>query len=152
MKLAEALIMRADAQNRIEQLRMRLNSNAQVQEGNAPAENPQHLLAEFERTAAELTHLIQRINGTNAVTVLADNQTLADALALRDVLKLRQGVYRGLAQAALVSVNRYSRSEIRSQSSVDVAEIQTLADNLAREHRELDAQIQAANWLTELIE
>lgn len=152
MKLAEALILRADAQKRIEQLRTRLNSNAQVQEGSMPAENPQHLLAEFERTASELLGLIQRINATNATTVLDSGATLADALAQRDVIKLKQGVYRGLAQSALVSVSHFSRSEIRSHRTVDVAEIQALVDNLGREHRELDAKIQAANWLTELLE
>ena len=40
MKLAEALIERADLQRRLEQLKQRLNQNAQYQEGEEPAEEP----------------------------------------------------------------------------------------------------------------
>jgi hypothetical protein len=37
MKLAEALILRADNKKRFEQLRQRLMNNAKVQEGDKPA-------------------------------------------------------------------------------------------------------------------
>ena len=43
MKLAEALILRADCQKRIAQLKSRLLVNAKVQEGDAPAETPREL-------------------------------------------------------------------------------------------------------------
>ena len=46
MKLAEALIWRADAKKRLEQLKTRLVRVAKVQEGDAPAEDPKALLAE----------------------------------------------------------------------------------------------------------
>ena len=42
MKLAEALIERADLQRRLEQLKQRLNQNAQYQEGEEPAKYPTH--------------------------------------------------------------------------------------------------------------
>jgi len=151
MKLAEALILRADAQKRVEQLRQRLNNNAQVQEGERPAEDPQTLLAEFDRVADQLTQLVRQINATNVATPLAAGLTLADALAERDALKLKHSIYSGLAQAAAGQQMRYSRSEIRLQSTVNVAEVQQQADQLARRHRELDTQIQAANWLTDLL-
>ncbi len=54
MKLAEALILRADCQKRIAQLKSRLLTNAKVQEGDAPAETPQDLIVEVERAASEL--------------------------------------------------------------------------------------------------
>ncbi len=54
MKLAEALILRADCQKRIAQLKSRLLTNAKVQEGDAPAETPQDLIVELERAASEL--------------------------------------------------------------------------------------------------
>ena len=41
MKLAEALILRADLQKRIDQLRVRLNNNAKVQENDEPSEKPE---------------------------------------------------------------------------------------------------------------
>lgn len=49
MKIAEALIERADIQKRIEQLRDRLSNNALVQEGEEPAEDPTSLLSELDR-------------------------------------------------------------------------------------------------------
>ena len=52
MKLAEALQLRADLQKRMEQLASRLYDNATVQEGDAPAEDPAALLAEYEDCAA----------------------------------------------------------------------------------------------------
>ncbi|KAB8140053.1 hypothetical protein F8S13_25605 [Chloroflexia bacterium SDU3-3] len=152
MKLAEALILRADYQKRVEQLKQRLQQNAKVQEGDAPAENPAELLAELERIAGDLTLLIQRINRTNASTAFPKGPTLADALALRDVTKIKLAVYRDLAQAASISHTRMTRSEVRFQSTVNVAEMQRQADQLAKAYRELDAQIQAANWLTDILE
>jgi hypothetical protein len=152
MKLAEALILRADYQKRIEQLKQRLQQNAKVQEGDTPAENPGDLLAELERVAGDLTLLIQRINRTNSATPLSEAQTLADALALRDVTKIKLSVYRELAQAASITQVRATRSEVKFRSTVNVADIQQQADRLAKAYRELDAQVQAANWLTDVLE
>jgi uncharacterized protein DUF6847 len=152
MKLAEALIQRADAQKRIEQLKARLIQNAKIQEGDAPAENPPALIEELERAASELTALIQRINRTNSRTAFDGQGTLADALAVRDVLSLRHRFYRELAQAATIQQDRYSRSEVRFVRAVDVAAIQRQADALAQEHRALDTRIQEANWTTDLLE
>lgn len=151
-KLAEALILRADLQKRFEQLKARLLRNAKVQEGERPSENPQDLLAELEQLADQLTALIQQINRTNSQTMLADGRSLSDALANRDVLKMKHNAYNTLAHSAAEMGFRYGRSEVKILSVVDVAEVQQQADTYAREHRELDAQIQALNWQTDLIE
>lgn len=152
MRLAQALILRADNQKRVEQLKQRLLNNARVQEGEAPSEDPQALLSELERVVAELLRLIQRINQTNAQTRLDADQTLADALARRDLLKVQHAIYRELAQAATLKQDRYSKSEVKFRSSVNVASIQQQADEFAKAFRELDAQIQEANWRTDLVE
>jgi hypothetical protein len=123
-----------------------------VQEGDAPAENPAELIVEYERASTELTRLIQQINRTNSVTVLGPEGTISDAIAVRDVLKSKQNAYNALAAAATVTQDRYSRSEVKFQGTVDVTAIQRQADSLARDYRELDARIQASNWTTDLIE
>ena len=99
MKVAEALALRADLQRRLEQLKQRLVKNTRVQEGDQPEEAPEQLQTEFERCAEELVRLIRKINRTNASSRLGKG-TLADALAERDVLKIRQNAYRELASAA----------------------------------------------------
>lgn len=152
MKLAEALIWRADAKKRLEQLKQRLLRNAKVQEGDAPAEEPATLLAEYERLVGEFVQMVQRINRTNSATALRDGLTLADALAVRDGLVLRVDALRSLAQAAAITQDRYTKSEVKFQGTVNVAELQQQVNRLAVEHRDLDTQIQAMNWQAELLE
>ena len=150
MKLAEALILRADCKKRLEQLKARVIRNAKVQEGDQPAEEPEALLAEVERVARELADLVKRINRTNSATAFGDGLNLSDALAERDALGVRHRLYSDLAQAASISQDRYSRSEVKYVSAVSVADAQQRADELAREYRSLDARIQELNWKAEL--
>src|SRR5436189_5902089 len=103
MKLAEALILRADCQKRIAQLKSRLLTNAKVQEGDKPAEAPQELLTELARASAELLDLIKRINKTNSATVFAGRGTISDALAERDVLALPRAAYAERRPTAAIS-------------------------------------------------
>ena len=152
MKLAEALIQRADHRKRLDQLRERLVRVARVQEGDEPAEDPAALLAETERTAAALTSLIQRINRTNSTTPLDDGRTIADAIAERDTLRLRHTILTTLLQAASIKQDRLTKSEVRFQRTVDVVALQQQTDDLAQAYRELDTKIQAANWLVELMD
>lgn len=128
MKLAEALGRRADSQKRIEQVKARLLRNAKVQEGEQPAEDPQALMAEYETLTADLIQLILRINLTNATSTVMD-KTMTEALAMRDVLKLRHGMYRDLAQAATVTQSVATRSEVRFKGTVSVAAVQRKADD-----------------------
>ncbi len=43
------------------------------------------------------------------------------------------------------------RTEVRFVSAIDKADLRKRIDGLAKEWRELDAQIQAVNWMTELV-
>ena len=151
MKLAEALILRADIQKRIEQLKSRLADNAKVQEGEKPSEEPNALLAELDALTSELERLIVRINLTNC-TAKADGKSLTELIAKRDILTLKAGALRAFAQAAAQKVDVYSRSEIKILSTVDVAALQKQVDELARQIRQLDTTLQSANWQTDLIE
>ena len=84
MKLAEALIARADYQKRNEQLKKRISLNLKIQEGELPAEDPNAMLAELDSNMKEMTTLIQRINKTNCSVQFDETRTLADALVERD--------------------------------------------------------------------
>jgi len=145
MKLAEALALRADSQTRLAQLKARLLRNAVVQEGDAPAEDPAALLAQYDALSAELVQLIRRINQTNSVTSVA-GKTMTEALAERDMLKQRHATYRELAEAGTVTRSVVTRSEVRFKSTLEVAAVQKQADALAKALRELDAGIQEVNW------
>jgi hypothetical protein len=152
MKLAEALVLRADMKRRIEQLKQRILRNAKVQEGENPAESPENLLKEMEKIADELVILIQRINQTNSSNELEKGLTISDAIAVRDMLILKNGIYRDLAQAATITPDLRTKSEIKFKGTVKVADIQETSDRIAKAHRELDTRIQETNWRVDLIE
>jgi len=161
MKLAEALILRADTQKRIHQLRERLARSARVQEGEQPPENPQDLFAELERALDQLTALVRQINRTNAQTLFSEGVTLTDALAERDRLKMERELLAGTIQDAtgtspnqmMYNYNfRVTHSEIKFLSTISIAGTQRRVNDLARRHRELDSRIQEMNWSVDLLE
>lgn len=152
MKLAEALVLRADTKKRLEQLRGRLNASALVQEGEAPPEDPRVLLAELETLTADFERLVIGINRTNSSVNIAGVGSLTVALARRDALDLKFSVLSGFLEAASSRVNRYSRTEIKLVSTVDVAALRKQLDEVARLRRDLDSSIQGTNWMTDLLE
>ncbi len=123
MKLAEALVNRADTQKRIAQITARMARSAKVQEGEKPPEDPAELIQELDHALAELFDLIRRINKTNSVMAFQEGMTLTDALAERDVLALRRNALRTLIEAASLQQNRVSRSEVKYYSTFNIAEM-----------------------------
>jgi Family of unknown function (DUF6847) len=154
MKLAEALALRAEATRRIDQLRTRIVDNARYQEGEQPAEDAASLLTQTGHACAELESLIRRINRTNAFAPLGTG-TITDAIARRDILKLRRSVITSAADAAAGRErgwNRQLRSELTFISALPVADLRAQADDVARRIRELDTEIQRTNWEVDLLE
>ena len=151
MKLANALSQRAELQTRIRQLETRLYNNAQVQEGERPAEDPEKLLRELEEDYTRLEELISAINRTNSAARTEDGATLSDLLARRDCLKGKLGILRNFLENASALVRRRTVGEIRIKSAVDVRALQKTVDGLSKELRELEETIQEKNWTTELL-
>ena len=153
MKLAEALALRSDLQRRFEQLRARAQAAARYQEGEEPAEDSAALLQEADEVLSQLQDLIGRINRTNSAAELESGVTVTDAIARRDVLRLRRILYVGVADAASGQVGgaiRQRRSELRYIAAVDVRQLRRTADGIAKEYRELDTRIQQVNWEVDL--
>lgn len=150
MKLAEALSLRKDLLARIEQLRGRITSNVKVQEGDRPLEDPEALRKELEACLRQLEDLITRINITNIATRNTDGETLTALLARRDVAMMRINALRAVYNAASAGQSRYSNSEIKIVTVVDVPALADDIDRVSKQFRELDMQIQALNFATEL--
>ena len=150
MKLATALSERSDIQKRLSELQERLNNNAKVQDGETTAEDPKELLKELDSLSEQLETLIYKINLTNSKTTI-DGTELTLLLAKRDVLKQKIVMLRNFLNAASAKVDRYSRTEIKILSSVDVTKLQKQIDVLSKEYRTIDEKIQGANWTTELL-
>lgn len=151
MKLAEALILRSDLQKRIEQVRNRIYNNVLVQEGEMPSEDPNILLKEFMALQSELSSIIKAINKTNSNTPFNDKMMISDALVERDAILSKRSVLSTAADMASQKQDRYSRTEIKNVSTIDVKKFQKEADNLSKEYRELDTKIQGMNWNIDLL-
>ena len=65
MKLAEALLLRADHKKKLLSLRERIARNAIVQEGEQPKERVEDLLAEATSTLLAQQQLVRAINTAN---------------------------------------------------------------------------------------
>src|SRR6185437_4144421 len=148
----EALILRGDVQKRLAQLQDRLKRSAWVQEGEKPHEDPMKLRQQVAALIQQLQALIVQINQANMVTRLESGMTLTEALAFRDAITMHQNILRSVADAASERVERYGRAEIRRIPTIDVSQLRDEIDTLARQRREIDTAIQAANWATDLPE
>jgi hypothetical protein len=150
MKLAEALLLRADVQKKIASLRERVVANAVVQEGEKPHENPADLMKQAVGAIGELEKLVTKINRTNLKAKLADGRTLTDAIAHRDTLVAQHALYLAAIAGSKKEPDRYSPREIKWIATLEVAKLQKQVDDLAKKIRELNAEIQKTNWNAEL--
>ncbi len=150
MKLATALSERGSLQVRLNELQIRLNANAKVQEGDVPAENPVELIAEKDRILDELENLVTRINLTNSKTE-CDGVTITELISKRDRMKKDVNIMRSFLNNASSKIDRYSKTEILIKSTVDISEYQKKLDVISKELRQIDEKIQELNWTTELI-
>ena len=149
MKLAEALAIRKDTQKRIEQLKSRILNNVRVQEGDEPSESPSELMKELDSCLNELQTLVYLINKTNMHTV-SEGKTLTQLMAEKDILGMRVNALRDVFNKASESQDRYSRSEIKMVTTIDIKPLGRQIDKLSKELRELDIKIQGLNFIADL--
>ena len=150
MKLAEALLLRSEYQKKIENLQSRILSNIKVQDNDKPLENPHSLIEEVFDLNEKLCILIKQINTSNNKAKLTTGQTLSEAIIERDMFMKKRNILASVAAKALEKDYRLTHTEVKINVVVSVEEIQKQIDSLSRQFRELDAQIQASNWTTEL--
>lgn len=152
MKLAEALSIRKDLQKRIQQLGQRIQNNVKVQEGDEPKEQPEELMKEFDACLRQLQNIIWLINATNIHTTNADGKTLTELMAQKDVMTMRISTLREIFDTASSSHDRYSRSEIKTVTVIDVKALSKQIDDYSAQLRKLDIEIQSLNFQTDLLE
>lgn len=149
MKLAEAMLRKVELEKHIQQLRVRLNNNAIVQEGERPSEEPKALFVELNNSIAELQDISVRITKTNCNTN-TEHGNLIELLEKKTCLTLKLEVYMGFVNEASSIPKRAISSEIKIQSTLSVGEYQKYIDQISKELRELDVIIQSTSWKTDL--
>jgi hypothetical protein len=152
MKLAEALMLRAQLKSDIEELRKKAVAAAKIQEGESPIYDVEELIREALTLNGKLAELVTRINGANRDTAMDDGVSLADALVSRDALLKERHILRSVVDNASEKSIRYGRAEIKDVVVVDVPSLEKRMNTVSADYRRLDARIQAMNWTTELPE
>jgi hypothetical protein len=147
MKLAEALLLRADIMRKIEHLQNRITPVLIVSDDKLPQEDPDKLIAQLRKAIQDLESLIVRINRTNNETKIEGEGSLMEALAKRDSLKMLSEKLRNIRYAAQLN----NSSEKNLKTTVDIKRLQVEMDQTGRAFRDIDSKIQGLNWLTELI-
>ena len=150
MKLAEALLLRADMQNKLDSLNGRVKRNAVVQEGSTPHEDASELIKEAFQIIAEKQALITKINQANLSNKLSSGLTLTEALAERERLEEQHSLLNHAIYHTQTEPDRYSSREIRWVSTLKVTSLQKQSEDLAKKIRELNIIIQEANWSAEV--
>ena len=108
-------------------------------------------MKELDACLTQLEDLIWRINATNMKTTNAQGVTLTQLMARKDVLTMRVGNLRSIFDTASAGQDRYSRSEIKTVTVVNVKAIGKKVDECSAQLRQLDMEIQALNFQTELV-
>ena len=150
MKLAEALLLRAEYQQKIVNLQGRLAQSLKVQEGEQPHEDPEQLLQELLSLNDKLVELIKKVNLANMQTPFDERRTLADALVEREILAKKRQILTTAVSNANQRDYRLTHAEVKLVVTVDIARLQKQIDQLSKEFRELDTAIQARNWTVDL--
>ena len=151
MKLAEALLLRSDLQTKLASLQQRINNNVLVQEGDQPSEDPYLLIKEAFIVNKELHELIQRIHATNAQAKSIEGKSLLFVLNQRDFLTQQHRILQQAIDSSRRENGRYSSSEIRWIKTISVADLQKQADEMSKQLRQNNLEIQASNWQVDLI-
>ena len=152
MKLAEALLLRGDINKKLQSLKERIVGNCRVQVGDEPGEDPQKLLQESFRILQDLQSLIYKINKTNVLSSLPSGRTMMQAISERDQLTAQHKLLKDTAAASRIEGNYYSQSEIKWRAVFKVESLEKQADDISKKLRELNSEIQQANWSIDLIE
>ena len=151
MKLAEALLLRSDMQTKLASLQQRINSNILVQEGDTPSEDPNQLIQEASAVNRELHDLIQCIHATNAQAAASNGKKLLELIIERDALTSQHRILQQAIDNSRRENGRYSSSEIRWIKTISVTDIQKQADDISKQLRQNNLEIQASNWQVDLI-
>lgn len=93
MKLAEALLLRRDLNNRLFQLRNEISSSVLVQEGDTLDRSITELFKEYDEINQQYSELVVAINRKNATASLADSALLLmEALEQREQLRRKHAL------------------------------------------------------------
>ncbi|MBW4018383.1 DIP1984 family protein [Moraxella osloensis] len=151
MKLAEALVLRADLQKKLENLKKRLANSVLKLDDIQVIEDPAILKLEADETIAILYSLIDRIYRTNQSVILPSGQSMVTFLAKRDELVERRKLLDYIINKSLPDSGLYFNERGKWQPAIDISAYQKQMDDIAMQIRRLNLGIQQTNWQVDLV-
>jgi len=147
MKLAEAMMQRADLDKKVSILGARLNDIALINKNYALEDEPKHLFEELNKSMKALSELVYRIHVTNMETI--DNGTTITAMLTKEeILKMRINTLIRIKESASID-SRFDKTIYTIL--INKAELQKELDECKSQLEKLDMKLQQLNWQTELI-
>ncbi|MEG1637821.1 MAG: DIP1984 family protein, partial [Cellulosilyticaceae bacterium] len=96
-------------------------------------------------------HIVKSINRTNVSVIVAKEESLADLIISRDLMKKKRNILSAIMQEAVIKQDRYSRTEVKFVNTIKISDLQKEIDGVSKLYRELDVKIQEKNWTVELL-
>jgi len=147
MRLAEALMERADLKKKIAQMSDRMIQNAKVYEDEEPMEDMSKLLRELDRITERYEDLMWKINLANATNRASNGEPLVELIARREAYISKDKALRDmLASLKTDRHDYYGNNDRKRVVKIDVPAIRKQTDSIAKRIREIDALNQEANW------
>jgi len=147
MKLAEAMMQRADLDKKVSILGARLNDIALINKNYALEDEPKHLFEELNKSMKALSELVYRIHVTNMETI--DNgRTITAMLTKEEILKMRINTLIRIKESASID-SRFDKTIYTIL--INKAKLQKELDECKDQLEKLDMKLQQLNWQTELI-
>lgn len=151
MKLAEALMLRADLKKKYLDLMTRAQENASVYEGQTPPESVLLLLTEADNIRQELNEQIVKINAANQKTVMPDGRTLSAWITDKDsVSEHRNQLKQVVKNAAGEKRFSFGREKL-CVATFSIADLQKTIDFLSSQVSYMEREIQKVNWVTDYV-
>lgn len=159
MKLAEALMLRAELKKDADDLLKRLEENAVYDEERQPMEDSKELFNKMINTLLDIRRLEEKIWKTNMNTVMQGKKTIYDFLRDRD--HLVRVVYRKNRLINMYKTNFMEKSQyyykdetnkIKKFFAFDIKTLIAERDEAAKKCREINLMIQRKNWEVELLD
>lgn len=151
MKLAEALVLRADLQKKLENLKKRLANSVRKLDDIQVIEDPAALKLEADESITVLYSLIDLIYRTNQSVILPSRQSMVTVLAKRDELVERRKLLDYIINKSLLDSGLYFNEHGKWQPAIDISAYQKQMDDIAMQIRRLNLDIQQTNWQVDLV-
>ena len=154
MIILEALALKTDLDNRIENLGNRYVTNITVLHGKTPHEDPKKLLEEIDENIAQLNDLCYRIDVADLAVKNSEGKTLIELVIDKKSTETRLEILRrALNEVTFGTWNEYgytSSRDVDFDTVIDIDTVTKQVDECAEKLRKLNSEIEKLNIDTEI--